>query len=93
MVVSLFYGTGLRMNELKQLKLADIDSKSYQVKVVAGKGGKDRFTILPKELPEPLRDYFRALSAKSIFFLKGKCRASPCTKELYNILFSSILPK
>ena len=45
MIVSLFYGTGLRMNELRNVKLSDIDSKNYQVKVVAGKGGKDRFTI------------------------------------------------
>ena len=50
MMVSLFYGTGLRMNELRNIKLTDIDSQSYQIKVVAGKGSKDRFTLLPKNL-------------------------------------------
>ena len=36
MMVSLFYGTGLLMNGLRNIKLTDIDSKSYQIKVVAG---------------------------------------------------------
>ena len=64
------------MNELKQLKLCDIDSKSYQVKVVAGKGGKDRFTILPKALLEPLRDYFRAYRPK-VYLFEGQTKGAP----------------
>lgn len=76
MMVSLFYGTGLRMNELRQLKLSDIDSKSYQVKVVAGKGGKDRFTILPKQLLEPLRDYYKA-TKPSVYLFEGQCKGLP----------------
>jgi site-specific recombinase XerD len=55
MIVSLFYGAGLRMNELKHVRLSDIDSKHFQIKVVTAKGGKQRFTILPKQLLEPLR--------------------------------------
>jgi len=47
-MISLFYGTGLRMNELVNLKIADIDSKAFQLKV-SGKGRKERFTILPKQ--------------------------------------------
>lgn len=75
MVVSLFYGSGVRLNELRNIKLTDIDSKSYQVKVVAGKGGKDRFTILPKHLLEPLRTYFKIYRPKTYLFegqLSGK---------------------
>ena len=68
MVVSLFYGSGVRMNELRNIKLTDIDSKSYQLKVVAGKGGKDRFTILPKDLLEPLRMYFKSYRPKTYLF-------------------------
>ena len=73
MMVSLFYGSGLRMNELRQLKLGDIDSKSYQLKVVAGKGGKDRFTILPKHLLAPLRDYYKA-SRPAVYLFEGQRR-------------------
>lgn len=49
MMVSLFYGTGLHMNELRNIKLTDAGSKSYQMKVVACKGAKDsdfRYKIL-----------------------------------------------
>ena len=76
MMVSLFYGSGLRMNELRQLKLTDIDSNNYQLKVVAGKGGKDRFTILPRHLLEPLRNYYK--SCKPLVYLfEGQHKGSP----------------
>ena len=68
MIVSLFYGSGLRMNELKNVRLCDIDSKSFQVKVVTGKGGKQRFTVLPKHLLEPLRQYFKMYRPKEYLF-------------------------
>lgn len=68
MMISLFYGSGVRMNELRHIKLCDIDSRSFQVKVVAGKGEKDRFTLLPKHLLEPLRDYYRQHKPKVYLF-------------------------
>ncbi len=64
MVVSLFYGSGLRMNELKHLKLCDIQSTHYQIKVVEAKGGKQRMTLLPKHLLEPLRCYYKSYRPK-----------------------------
>lgn len=57
MMIRLFYGTGLRMNELVNLKICDLDSKAFQLKV-SGKGRKDRFTLLPKHLLEDLRKYY-----------------------------------
>ncbi len=59
MMISLMYGSGLRLNELRKLKILDIDGSSYQIKVTAGKGGKDRFTILPRNLLTPLREYYK----------------------------------
>lgn len=76
MMVSLFYGTGLRMNELKHLKITDIDSARYQVKVVMGKGGKERFTLLPKHLLEPLRAYYKAHRPK-VYLFEGQAPGKP----------------
>lgn len=76
MMVSLFYGTGVRMNELRNIKLCDIDSKNYQLKVVSGKGGKDRFTLLPKQLLEPLRDYYKA-TRPSVYLFEGQRKGLP----------------
>lgn len=76
MVISLFYGSGVRMNELRNLKLCDIDSKAFQIKVVAGKGKRDRFTILPKHLLEPLRDYYKKDRPK-VYLFEGQTKGKP----------------
>lgn len=75
-MVSLFYGSGVRMNELRHIKLTDIDSNSYQLKVVAGKGGKDRFTILPRHLLEPLRCYYK-ISRPAVYLFEGQRKGAP----------------
>jgi site-specific recombinase XerD len=76
MIVSLFYGSGLRMNELRNIRLCDIDSSSYQLKVVKGKGGKDRFTILPKHLLEPLRQYYKS-TRPQVYLFEGQRKGLP----------------
>jgi integrase len=76
MIISLFYGTGLRMNELRHIRLCDIDSKAFQIKVVAGKGRKDRFTLLPKHLLEPLRDYYRQVKPR-VYLFEGQTPGMP----------------
>ena len=76
MMISLFYGSGLRMNELRNIRLVDVDSINYEVKVVAGKGGKDRFTLLPKHLPEPLREYYKATRPTTYLF-EGQRKGLP----------------
>ena len=88
MIVSLFYGTGLRMNELKLLKLSDIDSKSFQVKVVSGKGGKERFTILPKHLLEPLRNYYKTRKPK-VYLFEGQVSGAPMHERSICLLYTS----
>ena len=75
MVISLFYGTGMRMNEMVNLKIADLDSKAFQVKVM-GKGRKDRFTILPKQLLEDLRKYYLQHKPQTYLF-EGQTKGKP----------------
>lgn len=53
------YGAGLRMNELLNLKLTDIDSKRLIIRINRGKGKKDRELPLPNLLLQTLRDYVR----------------------------------
>jgi integrase len=52
---SLLYGSGLRKTELLKLRIKDIDFDAKTVFVFRGKGGKDRTTMLPKKLIEPLK--------------------------------------
>jgi site-specific recombinase XerD len=75
MVISLFYGTGLRMNELVHLRLCDIDSKAFQLKV-CGKGRKDRFTLLPKQLLEDLRKCY-VQHKPQVYLFEGQKKGLP----------------
>ena len=54
------YAAGLRVSETCLLKPADIDSTRMMIRVANGKGGKDRYTLLPPLLLETLRLYWRA---------------------------------
>ena len=49
------YGTGLRLLEGLRVRVKDIDFARGQVVVRGGKGDKDRVTVLPESLQEPLR--------------------------------------
>ena len=55
LVVRLLYGTGMRLMEGLRLRVKDIDFEHRQIVIRAGKGDKDRVTMLPDSLVEPLR--------------------------------------
>ena len=58
-IFMLVYGSGLRIGEVTNLRIEDIDSKNMRIFVRAGKGNKERYTILPKQSLEMLREYWR----------------------------------
>jgi integrase/recombinase XerD len=62
------YGTGMRRSELARLKVSDIDSQRMIIRVVAGKGGKDRDLPLSPALLETLREYWRWRKPKLYLF-------------------------
>jgi integron integrase len=55
LIASLLYGTGLRLMECLRLRVDDVDFARNEILVRAGKGGKDRRTMLPRSLVEPLQ--------------------------------------
>ena len=59
-VIGLLYGSGLRISEVAALCIADIESTSKRIKVVQGKGAKDRYTLLAGNLLDKLRQYYVA---------------------------------
>lgn len=50
LIASLLYGAGLRINEALTLRIKDIHFASQQITVRDGKGGNERFTLLPTGL-------------------------------------------
>lgn len=57
LMVSLLYGAGLRLMECLRLRVKDLDFGYGQVLVRDGKGSKDRVTMLPRTLVEPLKQH------------------------------------
>jgi len=57
LMAELMYGSGVRLMELLRLRIKDVDTERQQLVVRAGKGGKDRVTVLPKVLLERLRQH------------------------------------
>jgi integron integrase len=55
MLASVLYGTGLRLLECLRLRVKDVDFARNEITVRNGKGGKDRRTLLPRSLVEPLQ--------------------------------------
>jgi integron integrase len=55
LMAELMYGSGLRLTELLRLRIKDVDLDRLRVTVRAGKGDKDRMTVLPEKLVEGLR--------------------------------------
>ena len=66
-IIMMLYSSGMRLSEIAALKITDIDSKLMRIKVVQGKGAKDRFTILSQQVLLELRAYY--LIYKPIEFL------------------------
>jgi len=55
LIASLLYGTGMRLMECLRLRVKDVDFERHEITVREGKGGKDRRTMLPRVLVEPLQ--------------------------------------
>ena len=57
LMARLLYGAGLRLLECCRLRVKDVDLERNQILVRDGKGEKDRLTMLPLQLKQPLRQH------------------------------------
>jgi integron integrase len=55
LMASLLYGTGMRLMECVRLRIKDVELERRQILIRDGKGAKDRITMLPAKLIEPMR--------------------------------------
>jgi integron integrase len=55
LIARLLYGSGLRLLEAVRLRVKDLDLERLEILVRDGKGAKDRVTMVPESLREPLR--------------------------------------
>jgi site-specific recombinase XerD len=68
MILMTTYAAGLRASEVIKLKPKHIDSERMLIKVVKGKGKKDRYTMLSVKLLDELRCYYKKCRPKMYLF-------------------------
>ena len=63
-LLSIAYGTGMRAGEVCRLRVGDIDSEQMIIRVVQGKGKKDRHVMLPETVLALLREWWTVRSKR-----------------------------
>jgi integrase/recombinase XerD len=79
------YSAGMRVSELVNLKIVDIDSKRMTIHIRRGKGKKDRMVPLSKVLLEMLRQYFKQYRPKDFLF-EGEGGGAYSTRSAQKVL-------
>lgn len=74
----LIYSSGMRRNELLNLKIEDIDTRDgkSRIRINRSKGNKDRYTVLSEKLLIELRKYFKIYKPQ-IYLFNGMRKGSP----------------
>jgi site-specific recombinase XerD len=82
-VIGLMYGCGMRISEVCNLRLRDIESHAQRIKIYQGKGSKDRYTLLPHILLEHLRAYYIAEGRpKEYLFTSTQTNRAYCVRSM-----------
>ncbi len=71
-IFELLYGCGLRIGELRDLKIEDINMKGRLIKIKKGKGKKQRIVPFGSKAEEALRDYISEKEIKTGYLLRGE---------------------
>ncbi len=85
-ILMTIYSAGLRLSEVANLKVSDIDSQKMQLFIREGKGGKDRFAILSKACLETLREYWKQYQPKEwLFYSRNRTGKHITSRAVQNI--------
>lgn len=91
-ILAFAYGSGLRMNELRLLKISDIDTDRKQIHVRAGKGRKDRYVVLSNLLIQKFTKYLQEVQPVQYLF-EGQTAGQPLAERSMQYVISQALQK
>jgi integrase/recombinase XerC len=89
-IISLLYGAGIRLSELKNLEISNLDMTEHTIKVV-GKRNKERIIPYPSSIEIPIKEYLKfreEIGGKSVFLL-----LTSNGKQLYDKLIYRVVKK
>ena len=94
-MLTLAYGCGLRAGEVVRLRAGDIDSEQMIIRIVQSKGLKDRHVMLPAEVLDLLRQWWKTrptaydagLAPEQRWLFPGRSNRRPLTTRQFGRLF------
>ncbi len=84
--LALAYGAGLRISEVVQLQVQDLDLEQMIVTVRQGKGKKDRVTVMPESLVKDFRTFLQGKDAHDLVFESE--RGGPLSTRSLQLVFA-----
>ena len=84
------YSTGMRLNELRFVKISDVDTDRMQVRVRQGKGKKDRYVVLSAYIKKKLPDYLDAYKPEIYLFEGSTVGHEMGERSIQNIMAEAV---
>jgi site-specific recombinase XerD len=88
-MLKLCYGMGLRVSEIVNLKITDIDSNRMLVHIENAKGKKDRYVTLPLSILDDLRKYYKIYRPK-IYLFEGQYGGQYSIRSVQSVFKNSM---
>ena len=88
-ILLLIYSGGLRLGELLNLKIGDIDSQSMKIHVRQAKGKKDRYIMLSEKTLSLLRGYYKTYKPQD-YLIEGQTGGKYSPKSVQNVFKSAV---
>jgi site-specific recombinase XerD len=82
-VIALLYSSGMRLAECASLKMSSIDRNRKIIRIVQGKGGKDRNAVLSERALPILDDYWRAYRP-TVYLFEGHTKGEPLSRRRFH---------
>lgn len=89
-LIILLYSTGMRLKEISGLKMVNIDSKLMRIKVVEGKGKKDRFVLMSQQVLDQLRLYYLEYRPEEFLFNGARKGKKYAPRTIQSILHTTL---
>ncbi len=84
-IFALCYSAGLRLSEILNLRISDIDSNRMQIRIAQAKGKKDRYSMLSPNVLELLRNYVKEYQPE-IFLFEGQNGGQYSASSIQNLM-------
>ena len=93
LMLQLYYASGLRLSEVINLKVKDIEFNQNSLWIRDGKGGKDRMSILPQFLANELEEYCINSGRLKDDFIFVNNKGNPFSSRMIQKILEQVKPK